>query len=126
VLKPSVLQTVWRILAAAGALVTGLGIANADRVHGLAMHGEPKHAAGFSAFPYVNAKAPQGGRIALGVQGSIDSLNPFILRGVSASGMRDYVYESLLARSADEPFALHKDLDEFPTITPRSECHSLS
>jgi peptide/nickel transport system substrate-binding protein len=107
VLKPKVSHAVWRVLVVAGALATGLETANADRVHGLAMHGEPKHAAGFSAFPYVNAKAPQGGRLVLGVQGSFDSLNPFIIRGVSASGMRDYVYESLLARSADEPFALY-------------------
>ena len=71
------------------------------------MHGEPKHSAGFTAFPYVNTEAPQGGRLVLGVQGTFDSLNPFIIRGVSASGMRDYVFESLLTRSADEPFSLY-------------------
>ncbi len=71
------------------------------------MHGDPKHTAGFKAFPYVNADAPQGGRVVLGVLGTFDSLNPFIIRGVSASGMRDYVFESLLTRSADEPFSLY-------------------
>lgn len=71
------------------------------------MHGDPKHAAGFKAFPYANADAPQGGRVVLGVLGTFDSLNPFIIRGVSASGMRDYVFESLLTRSADEPFSLY-------------------
>src|SRR5262245_64193605 len=77
---------------------------SAEPVHGLAMHGQPKHPAGFTHFPYVNPDAPRGGRLVLGMQGSFDSLNPFIVKGVSASGWREYVFDSLMTRSGDEPF----------------------
>ena len=43
----------------------------------------------------------------LGVLGSFDSLNPFIVKGAPVAGMREYVYETLLARSFDEPFSLY-------------------
>lgn len=79
----------------------------AEPMHALAMHGEPKHPAGFTHFPYVNPDAPRGGRLALGMLGTFDSLNPFIIRGVSATGLREYVFESLMARSGDEPFTLY-------------------
>jgi peptide/nickel transport system substrate-binding protein len=91
-------------------LLVGLLLASpcaADPVDGLAMYGEPKHPPGFAHFPYVNPQAPKGGRLVLGELGTFDSLNPFIIRGVSAGNLRDYVYESLLARSGDEPFTLY-------------------
>jgi peptide/nickel transport system substrate-binding protein len=74
---------------------------------GIAMHGEPAEAADFSHFPYVNPEAPKGGRLTLAMRGSFDSLNPLIIKGVSAEGVREYVYESLLARAYDEPFTLY-------------------
>ena len=74
---------------------------------GLAMHGEPREADGFQHFPYVDSDAPKGGRAVFAVQGSFDSLNPLIVKGAPAEGMRDYIYESLLARAYDEPFSLY-------------------
>jgi peptide/nickel transport system substrate-binding protein len=71
------------------------------------MHGTPKHAASMAHWPYVNPQAPKQGRITLGVFGSFDSLNPLIFQGESVSGVREYVYESLMARGADEPFSLY-------------------
>ncbi len=71
------------------------------------MHGAPVLPADFPHLPYVNPDAPKGGRIVLGQHGTFDSLTPFIIRGVAAAGLRDYVYESLLARSLDEPFSLY-------------------
>ena len=44
------------------------------------MHGAPQHAAGMTAFPYVNPDAPKGGRLSLGILGTFDSLNPLIRR----------------------------------------------
>ena len=44
--------------------------------------------------------------------GSFDSLNPFIVKGAPVAGMREYVYETLLARSYDEPFSLYGLLAE--------------
>ncbi len=78
-----------------------------EPVAGLAMHGKPRQGPDFSHFSYVNPDAPKGGRATFAVQGTFDSLNPFIVKGVSADGLRDYVYESLLARAYDEPFTLY-------------------
>jgi len=79
----------------------------AEPVYGIAMHGEPAYAPGFAHFPYVNPAAPKGGRLVLGTLGTFDSLNPFIIKGVAAGNLRDYVYESLMARGGDEPFTLY-------------------
>jgi peptide/nickel transport system substrate-binding protein len=87
-------------------------------MHGLAMHGMPKHPAGFTHFPYVHPDAPRGGRLTQGMLGTFDSLNPFIIRGVSASGLREYVFESLMARSADEPFTLYGLIAESVELPP--------
>jgi peptide/nickel transport system substrate-binding protein len=82
-------------------------VAAGEPVHGIAMHGAPKLAAGFQHFPYVNPSAPKGGRLVLGAQGTFDSLNPFTYKGVTPGNVREYVFESLMARSADEPFTLY-------------------
>ncbi len=79
----------------------------AEPRHGISMHGEPKHDEQFSAVEYVNADAPKGGNVVFAVQGSFDSLNPFIIKGAVASGVREYVFESLMARSQDEAFSLY-------------------
>lgn len=71
------------------------------------MHGQPREAEGFSHFPYANPDAPKGGRVVFAVQGSFDSLNPLIVKGAPSEGVREYVYESLLARAQDEPFTLY-------------------
>ncbi len=79
----------------------------AEPMHGIAMHGEVKHGVDFTHFSYANPKAPKGGRIILSSLGSFDSLNPLIVKGVPAVGLRDYVFESLMARAYDEPFSLY-------------------
>ncbi len=79
----------------------------AEPTHAIAMHGTPALPAGFTSLPYVNPKAPKGGLLRLGTLGSFDSFNPFILKGVAPAGIREYVYQSLLERSADEPFSLY-------------------
>ena len=81
--------------------------ASAEPQHGIAMHGALKYGAGFANFDYVNPEAPKGGTVVFGQLGSFDSLNPFIVKGSAISGVRDYVYESLLTRSYDEPFSLY-------------------
>ncbi|MGE3622721.1 MAG: extracellular solute-binding protein [Bdellovibrionales bacterium] len=77
----------------------------------IAMHGEPKYAAGFDHFNYVNSYAPKGGALKLGVTGTFDSLNPFIVRGQVPIGISlgylSVVYQPLMARSWDEPFSLY-------------------
>ena len=86
----------------------GLAVsAQAEGRHAIAMHGAPKLGADFKHFAYVNPQAPKGGVLTLGESGTYDNLNPFIIKGVAPTGIRGYVYESLLARSADEPFTLY-------------------
>lgn len=75
--------------------------------HGIAMHGTPALPADFTSFPYVDPAAPKGGRLSLGALGTFDSLNPHIVRGVTPPYLREFVYESLLARSNAEPFSLY-------------------
>lgn len=76
------------------------------------MHGEPLYPESFTHFDYVNPDAPKGGSITYGATGSFDSLNPFIIRGTSAIGLRELVFESLLARGYDEAFTLYALLAE--------------
>lgn len=71
------------------------------RSHAIAMHGEPKYPADFPHFDYVNPDAPKAGTLRLGVRGTFDSFNPYVIRGNAASGV---VAESLLVSSADEAF----------------------
>jgi len=104
---------VFLALAAGAPPVAGTACAAEPR-HGIAMHGEPELPRDFTHFPYVNPDAPKGGRIAYGLLGSFDSLNPFVVKGASttARGLRDgtlgdNVFESLMARSAAEPFTLY-------------------
>jgi microcin C transport system substrate-binding protein len=66
--------------------------------------GEPKYKTGFKNFDYVNPNAPKGGELKLGVMGTFDSLNPFIIKGVSAAGAGS-IYETLLEGSSDEIFS---------------------
>lgn len=108
------------VLAACFCLSLQAGSLRAERTpseHGIAMHGEPQLASNFTHFPYANPDAPKGGTITYGVRGSFDSVNPFILRGQKVAGLRDAffgnnVYESLLIRSSDEPFAMYGLLAE--------------
>jgi microcin C transport system substrate-binding protein len=71
--------------------------------HALALHGDIKYGPGFRHFDYVNPDAPKGGTVKLAGIGTFDSLNPFILKGVPASGV-GLLYDTLTEQSADEPF----------------------
>ena len=47
----------------------------AKKMHGIAMHGQPKYAEDFIHLDYVNPEAPKGGTIKFGSYGSFDNLN---------------------------------------------------
>ncbi len=77
-------------------------------VSAIAMHGRPALPPGFDHLPYVNPEAPKGGRLNLAYLGAFDSLNPYNVKALStAQGLVGNVYQSLMARSADEPFTLY-------------------
>jgi peptide/nickel transport system substrate-binding protein len=74
----------------------------------IAMHGEPALPPGFDHLPYVNPQAPKGGVLNLAYLGAFDSLNPYNVKALStAQGLIGNVYQSLMTRSADEPFTLY-------------------
>ena len=72
--------------------------------HGLAMHGDLKYDEGFTHFDYANPDAPKGGTVVLSGIGTFDSLNPFILKGQTPSGIGG-VFDTLLVSSDDEAFS---------------------
>lgn len=98
-------------LAAAGA--------RAEPLHGIAMHGRPALPADYRHFPYVRPDVAKGGRLAFGVVGTFNNLNPFIIKSqrTTARGMWDpelgnLVIEPLMMRSRDEPFTMYGLLAE--------------
>lgn len=108
-----------RLMTLSLALFCLAGQAFAEPVHGIAMHGTPALPAGYTHFPYVNPDVKKGGKVAYGVVGTFDSLNPFNLKSIrtTARGIWDNIfgnllYESLMVRSADEPFTLYGLLAE--------------
>lgn len=107
----AVLHAATGTIFAATALILAVGgLAHAESAgpdHAIAMHGEPALPRGFSHLPYADPKAPKGGRIVFALQGTFDSLNPLVVLGVAPDAVPRYVQQSLLFRSADEPFTAY-------------------
>lgn len=83
----------------------------APAAHALAMHGDVKYKAGFPHFDYVNPLAPKGGDVRLAAIGTFDNLNPFLLKGVAATGAGN-LFDTLTVASEDEPFTRYGLLAE--------------
>ncbi len=105
---PSSGDAPWRrslcaVLAAVATLTTLVARAGEDVTisHAIAMHGDPKYAADFAHFDYVNPHAPKGGTLRIAAQGTFDSFHGFIPKGNAANTGS---VESLLTSSADEAF----------------------
>ncbi len=98
------LQKVLKFLTISGFLACS---ANVMAVPAMGMGYEPKYPADFKHFDYVNPDAPRGGDLVLSGLGSFDSLNPFLLKGISAGGLGLLVFETLLEKSLDEPFSMY-------------------
>ena len=96
-------------LSAAASLAT-IGAAQAQGAaepawrHALSLFGDIKYPADFKRFEYINPDAPKAGTVRLAPAGTFDNFNPVIagVKGSMSVGM-NYVYESLTARSLDEP-----------------------
>ncbi|WP_435657738.1 extracellular solute-binding protein [Brucella pituitosa] len=90
------------------------------------MHGDVALPADFTHFPYANPDAPKGGALKMGVVGTFDSLNPFVLKSMRTTarglfGDLDFgnlLYETLMQRSRDEPFTLYGLLAEKVAVDP--------
>lgn len=104
--------TIHAILLTLGLALAWQPAAQAEPVHAIAMHGEPALPADFSHMPYANPDAPKGGAVNYAWIGTFDSINPFIVQGSGARGTLDLVFgnnvfDTLMMRSADEPFSLY-------------------
>ncbi len=69
--------------------------------HGISVFGNLKYPPNFQHFDYVSPGAPKGGEVVFGMEGTFNSLNPFILKGISAANV-DAIYDSLTEGSDDE------------------------
>lgn len=98
-LAAALLALVLAALVAVPARVGGQAMAG----HGLSMYGQLKYGAGFTHFEYVNPRAPKGGNVRLSAIGTFDTLNPFVLKGVSAVAL-GLTFDTLTVNSFDEPF----------------------
>ena len=76
-----------------------------QRLHAIAIHGEPKYGPDFKRLDYVKPDAPKGGEVILGSPGQFrtyDTLNGFTLKGVPAAGL-GLIYNTLLTGTGDDP-----------------------
>ncbi len=71
-------------------------------VHAISLYGAPKYPASFTHFNYTNPEAPKRGELKQAAIGTFDTFNPYIDRGTAAAAS-DLIYDTLLARSWDEP-----------------------
>jgi microcin C transport system substrate-binding protein len=78
---------------------------NSQAVPAMGMGYEPKYAEDYTHFDYTNPAAPKQGELTMMGLGTFDSLNPYLLKGISAGGLGLLVFESLLEKSLDEPFS---------------------
>ncbi len=86
--------------------------------HGIAMYGDLKYPANFKQFDYVNPDAPKGGTLKLSANAPFDSMNPFILRGISAPGLQGNVLQTLMTPSYDEPQSYYALIADSVTLAP--------
>ena len=72
-----------------------------DFKHGISTFGDLKYPANFTHLDYVNPSAPKDGEFKYGVEGTFNNLNPFILKGIAASGI-EMIFDSLMEGTSDE------------------------
>ncbi len=98
-----------------------LAAAEAGAAHAVAQFGAPKYPAGFTHFDYVNPAAPRGGVLVLSntsANSSFDKLNPFSLKGVTAPGVLELMFETLTVQSLDEENTQYGLLAEDIALAP--------
>ncbi|MGP8232505.1 MAG: extracellular solute-binding protein [Methylovirgula sp.] len=90
------------------AVVFASAAPSAAQDYGIAMHGAPALPPDYTHFPYADPGARKGGKLTLGFLGTFDSLNPFNVKsGSAAQGLIPDVFQTLMARSMDEPFTMY-------------------
>ncbi len=108
------MRAAWAILAVWVVVASPL-----CRAEGLTLFGEsPKYQGDFGHFSYADPEnAVKGGSIRLHSIGSFDSLNPYILKGVAAASLSDYLDATLMKPSLDEPSSQYGYVAESVAVT---------
>ena len=83
----------------------------------IAVHSQPKYA-GLAVMPYANANAPKGGYLSTASNGTFDNLNSMNGKGSSTDGV-EYLFDSLMSNSLDEPGVMYPLLAEKVTYDPK-------
>ncbi len=82
----------------------------------IALHTQPRYS-GLAAMPYANPQAPKGGLLSSASMGTFDNLNSMNGKGSSTEGV-NYLFDSLMDSSLDEPGVLYPLLAEKATFDP--------
>ena len=87
----------------------------------VAVHSAPLYA-GLSAMPYANPAAPKGGYLSTSGNGTFDNLNSMNGKGSAADGV-NYLFDSLMSSSLDEPGVMYPLLAEKATFDPKKTAY---
>ena len=82
-------------------------------LHAISLIDRIKYQPDFKHFDWVNPKAPKGGRLRYGVEGSFDSLNAHTVKGDPAPGLTMFLDHSLMTQSIDEPATVYCQVAEW-------------
>ena len=83
----------------------------------IALHSPPKYSH-LQSLPYANPQAPKGGALILAADGSFDNLNSMNGKGNVTEGI-NYIFDSLLSKSLDEPGVYYPLLAEKVSFDPK-------
>lgn len=85
--------------------------------HGFSPFGELKYTKEAKSYDYVDPNAPKGGEVTMGMLGTFDSLNSFIVRGTSAAGV-GFTIATLMSSPADEVSSNYGYIAESVEVDP--------
>ena len=103
-------------------LVLGIFLARTGlAAHAYAQFGDIKYPPGFKHFEWVNPDAPKGGHF-VRTPGTrvtnFDKYNPFTIKGTTAPGVSELMFETLLTGTMDEPTTAYGLLAEDVEVAP--------
>jgi microcin C transport system substrate-binding protein len=103
-------------------LVLGIFLARTGlAAHAYAQFGDIKYPPGFKHFEWVNPDAPKGGEFVRTPGNRItnfDKYNPFTIKGTTAPGVAELMFETLLTGTFDEPTTAYGLLAEDIEVAP--------
>ena len=99
------------ITTAAAALAAQAALADGHEAvietHAYVNFGEPVYGPDAERLAYVNPDAPKGGEFSTWTQSNFDSFNGYTRKGVEQTTVRDVIPETILASTADDPYAAY-------------------